>query len=74
MLPVVEFVLEDGIRYMYIVHTWHHNCSAGDDLYHFDIHLCSEDEAMKLILKEPPRKNSLTKDQWKETQSGSILI
>ena len=29
---------------------------------------------MKLILKEPPRKNSLTKDQWKETQSGSILI
>ena len=74
MLPVVEFILEDGIRY--VVHTWnciwHHNCGDGDDLYPFDIHLCSDEEAMKLILKEPPRKTS--KDQWKETQSGSILI
>ena len=31
----------------------------------------SDEEAMKLILKEPPRRNS--KEQWKETQSGSIL-
>ena len=70
VLPVVEFILEDGIRYMVHTCTWRHIYSAVDDLYAFD--MCSDEEAMKLILKEPPRKNS--KDQWKETQSGSILI
>ena len=35
------------------------------------IFLYSDEEAVKLILKEPSRRNS--KEQWKETQSGSIL-
>ena len=41
-------------------------------VHFFYYNVLSDEEAMKLIQKEPSRQNS--KEHWKETQTGSILV
>ena len=59
VLPAVEIVLGNGISTVPVT------------TFTFFILTYVYEEAMKLILKEPPRRQS--KEQWKVTQSGSIL-
>ena len=64
---MVEFVLEEGIRSVVFITI--KPCTSL--MAQPPVCVYSDAEAVKLILKEPPKRSG--KELWRETQYGSIL-